>query len=772
MAIDLAKLVVKLEAQSAQYLSELEKANRKLDQFGKRSEVTLGKVTKATAALALGVATALTAVGLSAAKTIDEFGKMSQKTGVSTEALSELAYAAEISDVSLQSLQKSMNKLSKAAVDASTGSKELTAAFKVIGVSVKEADGSLKSTDKLLFELADRFSEFEDGPGKAALALKLLGKSGVDMIPFLNQGSAALRELMMEGRAFGQTITDEAAKAADQFNDNLDKLKKAAQGVVSQAIQQLLPALVALSGELVDGAKNTDEFNRNVEIMLNLFKLLVSAGIVVKTVLFSVGSAIGTLAAAMAEAFKGVEASDFLFPAKLMFKLAQNADGAGEALAKVKDGFGDIVDAAKTDLERLDTLWNGPQDRLEEVVVTAKKIKKELKFEDPKLAEAITKAADQALKKLTELDMELKEQVSTFDQGSIAVMEYSLNFGKLAEEVGKAGVKGQELRESILATTIELEKLKNVNALQQMDIEILQLTGRFKEAAEAAFDLQNKVLKTSLEDTGDTAGLEKLNRLRELTMAQAEFNDLQEEAQRIQERLAREEQSIQNEVILGTGTQLEALEKTGEAREVALEQLEAIRKKMEEIAVASGNPELIENVEQFGMEVENLSVSVDLLGQKIGGEVKDATASLFKDLITGSKSAEDAVLSFLSNIGDRFAQLIAENWAEKLLGPLMQKGPGGGGFFSTVGSLLFGRDSGGRGERGKAYMIGTGAQPEMFVPGMSGQFIPRAQWAGAGGGITNHFSIQAPQGTVSRATELQISAAVARGVSQANRRNN
>jgi hypothetical protein len=506
--------------------------------------------------------------------------------------------------------------------------------------------------------------------------------------------------------------------------------------------------------------------------MLNLFKLLVSAGIVVKTVLFSVGSAIGTLAAAMAEAFKGVEASDFLFPAKLMFKLAQNADGAGEALAKVKDGFGDIVDAAKTDLERLDTLWNGPQDRLEEVVVTAKKIKKELKFEDPKLAEAITKAADQALKKLTELDMELKEQVSTFDQGSIAVMEYSLNFGKLAEEVGKAGVKGQELRESILATTIELEKLKNVNALQQMDIEILQLTGRFKEAAEAAFDLQNKVLKTSLEDTGDTAGLEKLNRLRELTMAQAEFNDLQEEAQRIQERLAREEQSIQNEVILGTGTQLEALEKTGEAREVALEQLEAIRKKMEEIAVASGNPELIENVEQFGMEVENLSVSVDLLGQKIGGEVKDATASLFKDLITGSKSAEDAVLSFLSNIGDRFAQLIAENWAEKLLGPLMQKGPGGGGFFSTVGSLLFGRDSGGRGERGKAYMIGTGAQPEMFVPGMSGQFIPRAQWAGAGGGITNHFSIQAPQGTVSRATELQISAAVARGVSQANRRNN
>lgn len=778
MAIDLAKLVVKLEAQSAQYLSELERANKKLDSFGKKSELSLGKITKATVALGLGVAAALGKVGLSASQSIDALGKMSQKTGVSTEALSQLAYAANIGDVGIESLQKTMNKLSKAAVDASTGSKELQEAFSTIGVSVKEADGSLKSTDTLLLELADRFSEFEDGPGKAALALKILGKSGVDMIPFLNQGSEAIRALMKEADQFGQTVTEKAAKAADEFNDNLDKLGLVVKGVVNQAMQQLLPSLVAISGEMVDGAKNTDDFNRSVEVMLSLFKLVASGGIIVKTVLFSVGSALGTLAAATAAAFKGVEAKDFLIPGRLLFKLAGNAKDTAGALGTLRDGFADIADAAQKDIARLDTIWNGPQDRLEEVIVTVKKIKKELKFDDTKLDEAIAKAAEKALEKLEGMNAELQKQVATFDEGAVAVAEYSLNFGELAEEVGKAGEKGQLLRESILATTIELEKLKNANAVANIDVEILQLTGHFKEATAAAFDLQNQLLRNSLEDTGDTAGLEKLDRLRELTIAQAEFNDLQREAQILQDKLARQEQAIQNEVLVGAGTELEALEKTGMARERTVEQLNIILEKMRAIAAASGNPEILNNVAAFEGEVANLAATTDLLGQKLRGEVKDSVAGLFQDFITGSKSAEDAVLSFLQNLGSRFAAMTAENWAEQLLGSFGSTGgggggAGGGGFWTTVASAIFGgsMDSGGRGQSGKAYMIGTGAQPEMFVPGMSGQFIPRAQWAGAGG-VTNYFSIQAPQGTVSRSTELQIGAAAARGISQANRRNN
>ena len=96
---------------------------------------------------------------------------------------------------------------------------------------------------------------------------------------------------------------------------------------------------------------------------------------------------------------------------------------------------------------------------------------------------------------------------------------------------------------------------------------------------------------------------------------------------------------------------------------------------------------------------------------------------------------------------------------------------GSTGFVGTLLGLFGGtpsRDSGGRGRAGQAYAIGTGAQPELFIPDRAGTFIP----AGAGGmQVNNNFTIMA-SGPLSQRTELQIAAAASRGVERANRRNN
>jgi hypothetical protein len=94
----------------------------------------------------------------------------------------------------------------------------------------------------------------------------------------------------------------------------------------------------------------------------------------------------------------------------------------------------------------------------------------------------------------------------------------------------------------------------------------------------------------------------------------------------------------------------------------------------------------------------------------------------------------------------------------------------GGGIVGTALGFLGGflkRDSGGRGKRGGAYMIGKGAQPEMFFPDRPGTFVP----AGGMGQVNNNFTIVADQ-PLSQRTQLQIAAAAARGVERANRRNN
>lgn len=51
-------------------------------------------------------------------------------------------------------------------------------------------------------------------------------------------------------------------------------------------------------------------------------------------------------------------------------------------------------------------------------------------------------------------------------------------------------------------------------------------------------------------------------------------------------------------------------------------------------------------------------------------------------------------------------------------------------------SLATVRDNGGAGMAGQAYMIGTGAQPEMFVPNTNGTFVPNADKMGATYNIT------------------------------------
>src|SRR5262245_18607329 len=138
---DLARLVVKLEAQTAQYQKELEKAKAQLGDFSAFSSKSWDKLKTGALVAGTAVAAGLTALTASAISTADGFNQMAERTGVTTEALSELAYAAGLSDVSVEDLDKSMAKLSKNAVAAANGSKKQAEAFKTLGVSVTDADG-------------------------------------------------------------------------------------------------------------------------------------------------------------------------------------------------------------------------------------------------------------------------------------------------------------------------------------------------------------------------------------------------------------------------------------------------------------------------------------------------------------------------------------------------------------------------------------------------------------------------------------------------------
>jgi len=158
----------------------------------------------------------------------DELNNLSIKTGTSVEQLAGLKFAAEQSDTSLQAVAGAAKKLS-------TNIAENPAMFKKFGVDAKDSTGAL-------IQLADIFQAMPDGVEKTALSVKLMGKSGEEMIPFLNQGGAAIAALYEEGKIYNKVSTESARLSAD-FNDNLDKLKASASGAGMSLSMAMLPAL-------------------------------------------------------------------------------------------------------------------------------------------------------------------------------------------------------------------------------------------------------------------------------------------------------------------------------------------------------------------------------------------------------------------------------------------------------------------------------------------------------------------------------------------------
>lgn len=189
----------------------------------------------------------------------DEMGKMAQRVGIPVEELSRLRLAAELSGVSMETLGTSVGRLSRNMSQVAGGTtNDASRAFQALGISVKNADGTLKSSQAVMEEVAERFKGMHDGAGKTALAMAIFGRAGAAMIPMLNQGAAGLREAAREAEELGLVIDQKTARAAESFNDNLRRLRLVIDGVALRVTAELAPALALLTGQFVQAAKDGD----------------------------------------------------------------------------------------------------------------------------------------------------------------------------------------------------------------------------------------------------------------------------------------------------------------------------------------------------------------------------------------------------------------------------------------------------------------------------------------------------------------------------------
>lgn len=267
-------LRVNLGIDSALFSKGLRDADSGLKRFASQAKIAGAAVaaamTAAAGALAYGVQQTL--------KEADDLTKLSRSIGIPVEELSRLKHAADLSGVSLSELSTSVGRLSRNMSDVAQGAgAEAKRAFDQLGISVKNADGTLKSATQIMGEISDRFARMEDGTQKTALSMQIFGRSGATMISLLNAGSAGLRSMTEEADRLGIVIDQKTGEAAERFNDNLTRLGRIKDGIITKISAHLVPALETLSQRLIDAANNSDIMKGAADALTKGIKFTVEA---------------------------------------------------------------------------------------------------------------------------------------------------------------------------------------------------------------------------------------------------------------------------------------------------------------------------------------------------------------------------------------------------------------------------------------------------------------------------------------------------------------
>ena len=192
----------------------------------------------------------------------DSFGKMADQTGIAANTLQAYVNAGKLAGVSQETIDKGLRRLAQSMREADQGVATYKDSFDALGISVRTVDGTFKTNEQVLGEVADRFSQMENGATKAAIAMEIFGRSGASLINLLNGGAASLTE-------FNYAVSDEFAQNAEFFNDQIAVLAIRFDGFRKQLTDALLPALNTIVGvfsELFSAENDFSGFFKAIEI--------------------------------------------------------------------------------------------------------------------------------------------------------------------------------------------------------------------------------------------------------------------------------------------------------------------------------------------------------------------------------------------------------------------------------------------------------------------------------------------------------------------------
>lgn len=288
--MELFSLLAKLTADTSEFHSELEKAKSEADNLeiddpkvgldteefesnaasaesvGKDFGTSMEEVFK-------GIKTALTVTGVVAAisgivsglreavnmtaQTADGIDKGSARLNISKRKYQEWDHALRQSGASINDLQKGVIQFNQYvssfepgavvenAEEAAEGAGgEMANAFARLKISVKDANGQLKSTETLIEESLIALAGFEGSKEeRGTLVNTLFGRGATSLNALLDSGVAGVKELLGEADKLGLIMSDEEITNAVEYGDAVANLNEELAAIKSAFVADIIPVL-------------------------------------------------------------------------------------------------------------------------------------------------------------------------------------------------------------------------------------------------------------------------------------------------------------------------------------------------------------------------------------------------------------------------------------------------------------------------------------------------------------------------------------------------
>lgn len=285
-----------LEKQSEEFGSvfgqQISAAGAMMQELGGKIE-DAGKAFAPVSGAAAGVLGTLGGLAYKSVTAADDLNTLAKQTGLSTDALQKMQYASDLVDVSVEDITGAVGKMKK----SMSGSPD---AFDALGVSVTNADGSMRDAESVFYDTLEALSKIENETERDQAAYEVFGKSADQLAGIVDDGGAALKAYGDEAENLGLIMSGETLDSLNEVNDEIDKGKAQLSGAATQLGATVAEVLLPLVEPLTEGIKKITEFIQGLSPeTVGLVMKIMAVVAVIAPLLMGIGSVISTIGTIM-----------------------------------------------------------------------------------------------------------------------------------------------------------------------------------------------------------------------------------------------------------------------------------------------------------------------------------------------------------------------------------------------------------------------------------------------------------------------------------------